>query len=222
LETFNGKSILKITLELKKVQFGCKRHEWKKNHEESNYHNKRSGHHWRKFWHEKNEWKKNPEEFKDLNERCGGHHWRKFWHEKRNREGNENDLFWKKMREKKILEVEKLKEDKVYEKEITELNSMGYNDEFLNYRLLQRYDGNVKRVVSKILKKNNRREKWGKHFKKEIKNEGKDIKENEVNNESLQKEQKINEEKIDNLDIKIENGEKPSEEKKRRNSQRNN
>jgi len=120
------------------------------------------------------------------------------------------------MREKKILEVEKLKEDKVYEKEITELNSMGYNDEFLNYRLLQRYDGNVKRVVSKILKKNNRREKWGKHFKKEIKNEGKDIKENEVNNESLQKEQKINEEKIDNLDIKIENGEKPSEEKKKK------
>jgi len=72
---------------------------------------------------------------------------------------------------------------------------MGFNDEFLNYRLLQRYDGNVKRVISKIEKKNNRKGNmchWRKHFKKENEIQ----QENEVKNESCGEKIEIQQKKI--------------------------
>jgi len=141
--------------------------------------------------------KKN-EELKDQYEKSD-HPWKNFHHNRcewrKNREGNEDSSFWKNWKEKKVIEIENLKKDKTFEKEITFLNSNGYTDEFLNYRLLQRYGGNVKRVISKIIKKNNRKEKgynWRKHLKGE---------KTEVKNEQQEKNVVCNE-ICDNVEIK--------------------
>jgi len=80
---------------------------------------------------------------------------------------------WKEnWREKKLLRIQKFKEDKKYEKEIEILISKGFNDEFRNYRLLNKFEGDVERVIQKLNKKKECfKEKkecynWKKHLKK--------------------------------------------------------
>jgi len=184
LETFKGTSVLKITFELKneKTIKSCRG---------------------RRF-HERSEWKKNKGESKEDGEKLEPF-WKNFCHEKRNWRNNES--FSKDWKERKGLEIEKLKENKTFEKEILILNSMGFCDEFLNYRLLQKYEGNVKRVISKIIKKTNKREKicnWRRHFKKErdVNNIGD---ENVKENENVKVEIIKNNQNCDKNEIQLEN-----------------
>jgi len=91
LETFDGKSVLKITLEIRKekkkiipnADSFMKGVNGKKNEELKDQYEK-SDHPWKNFHHNRCEWRKN-------------------------REGNEDSSFWKNWKEKKVIEIENLK-----------------------------------------------------------------------------------------------------------------
>jgi len=79
------------------------------------------------------------------------------WKERRG-EWKERRGEWKERRgelkQKREVELKMLKETKQFEKQVNHLQSMGYFNEMQNYRLLQKFDGNVERVLERLVQKN--------------------------------------------------------------------
>jgi len=71
----------------------------------------------------------------------------------------------------KRLELEKLKEEGAFVKQLELLKSLGYDNELQNLKLLQRFEGNMEKVLERLVSKNEKYQNNKRFFDKKESNE---------------------------------------------------